>query len=146
MDNLIICKRCGSDACLENIVSDDIRTYHCMGCGFISNTFMVENNEFYEQQIQTLPEIYKDLMYQDDENKWWFPSTINLQEQGMVFVEGTSKNKWKWASVKAVKRTEEDKKKNPKVKSDWKMDMSNIKYFEERDYMEALSYISVLPQ
>ena len=45
--------------------------------------------------------------------------------------------------MKAVERTEEDKKKNPKVKSDWKMDMSNQKFYDEKDYMEALDYIGI---
>jgi hypothetical protein len=71
------------------------------------------------------------------------PSTVNLPEQGMVFAQGTSPIEWRWTAVKAVERTEEDKKKNPKVKSDWKMDMSNQKFYDEKDYMEALDYIGI---
>jgi hypothetical protein len=29
---------------------------------------------------------------------------------------------------------------------DYKMDMSSLQHFSERDYMEALSYIGVLPE
>ena len=29
---------------------------------------------------------------------------------------------------------------------DWKMDMKTIQHFAERDYIEALSYIGILPE
>ena len=29
---------------------------------------------------------------------------------------------------------------------EWRMDMTTIEHFEEKDYMEALSYIGVLPE
>jgi hypothetical protein len=29
---------------------------------------------------------------------------------------------------------------------DWKMDMSTLQHFHENDYMEALTYIGVLPE
>ena len=61
----------------------------------------------------------------------------------MVFAEGTSKNSWKWAAVKSSELSEEDQ---VKYKSKTKPDMTTIKRFEERDYMDALSYIGVLPE
>ena len=151
MDNLIICDRCGSDACMVDEVNQDIKTYMCFGCGFQSNSLMKEGEEFYETQLQSLPELYKDLITEDKSGKKWLPSTINVPDKGMVFANGTGIENWMWSAVKAVPLTEEDKKKDPILskkpeKFDYKMDMSTIKHFPERDYMDALSYIGVLPE
>jgi hypothetical protein len=144
MDNLIVCSRCGSDACYVEEVNMDIKTHFCYGCGFQTNSLMKEGEEFYNEQIEVLPELYKDLLYTDDEGKIWMPSAVNLAEQGMVFANGPSGQDWGWAAVKAVELKEGDK----KVKEDQthKMDMSTLKMFNERDFMEALSYIEVLPE
>jgi hypothetical protein len=54
----------------------------------------------------------------------------------MVFANGSNRDNWNWAGVKAI----------PDEEKGYKTDMSTIKYFEERDFMEALSYIEVLPE
>ena len=77
MDNLVICKRCGSDACMETEPYDGIKSYHCMGCGFVTSTLMKEGEAFYEEQKEILPELYKDLFFTDDEGKIWMPSSVN---------------------------------------------------------------------
>lgn len=151
MDNLIVCSRCGSDACYVDEVNQDIKTYFCYGCGFQTNSLMKEGEEFYEIQMQNLPELYKALAYTDDNGKVWMPSAVNLPQQGMVFANGNNPNEWKWSAVKAVPVKEEEKTKYPLPgKKDqyyeWRMDMTTISHFNERDYMEALSYIGVLPE
>jgi hypothetical protein len=150
MDNLIICPRCGSDACYVDEVNQDIKTHFCYGCGFQTNSLMKEGETFYENQVLVLPELYKDLMFKDGE-KVWFPSMINVPAYGMVFANGSSKNQWNWSAVKAVPVTEEEKEKYPIPNKkgeyyEWRMDMSTMKNFPERDFMEALSYIGVLPE
>ena len=150
MDNLIICPRCGSDACYVDEVNQDIKTYFCYGCGFQTNSLMVDGNEFLIQQSEVLPELYKELFHTDKNGKVWMPSAVNLPQQGMVFASGNNADKWVWSAVKAVPVTEEEKTKYPipgKIGEyyEWRMDMSTIAYFPERDYMEALSYIGVLP-
>src|SRR5210317_2531410 len=142
-DQLTKCNRCSGYACYTQKVTPELSTYWCYGCGFISNDLMKEGEEYFTQQTTGLPDLYLDLLYKDEDNKYWMPSMVNLPEQGMVFAQGTSLIEWRWTAVKAVKRTEEDKKKNPKVKSDWKMDMSNQKHYGEKDYMEALDYIGI---
>jgi hypothetical protein len=112
---------------------------------------MKEGEEFYEQQIAILPELYKDLLYKDEEDKFWMPSTVNIPTQGMVFANGASAFKWNWAAVKAVKVSEEEKTKYPIPGKEgqyyeWRMDMSTLQEFPEHEYMEALSYIGVLPE
>ena len=149
-DKLTICKRCGSDACYTTEVNDKINNYFCYGCGFQSNSLMKEGEQIMEEQMELLPELYKDLKYEDEDGQTWFPSTVNLPTQGMVFANGSTTENWKWAAVKAIEVTEEEKEKYPKPgkKDEYyehRMDMSTMKQFEERDYMEALSYIGVLP-
>ena len=63
MDKLTICKKCGSDACYSQEVNDKITNYQCMGCGFISNSLMIKDSEFYKEQSEILPELYKDLFF-----------------------------------------------------------------------------------
>jgi hypothetical protein len=151
MDNLINCTRCGSDACYVEEVNQDIKTYLCYGCGYMSNSLMKEGETFLEEQVSILPELYKDLLFTDNEGKVWMPSTINVPDKGMVFANGTNTQNWKWAAVKAVLIKEEEKHKYPipgKSGQFYKnrMDMSTMKEFDERDFMEALSYINILPE
>jgi hypothetical protein len=144
VDYLTICNKCGSDAAYVQEVNYEIKNYMCYGCGFTTNTLMKSESEFLEEQLEVLPELYKDLIYIDGEGKNWMPSTINIFDKGMVFVNGKSVENWKWMAVKAIEIPEEDKSKFPK-NTTHKPDMSSAKEFEERDFMEALSYIGLLP-
>jgi hypothetical protein len=113
---------------------------------------MTEGHEFYMQQMETLPELYKDLAWADPETGLvWLPNTINEQTKGMVFANGTNALNWKWAAVKAIEIPEEDRENHPIPGKPgefmkYKMDMKNMQLFEERDYMDALSYIGILPE
>ena len=149
-DKLDICPRCGSDACYVTEVNQDINNYFCYGCGFQSNTLMREGEEITEEQMSILPELYKDLRYEDKNGQVWFPSTVNLPKQRMIFADGSTTKNWAWAAVKAVEVKEEEKHKYPIPKKEgqfyeYRMDMTTVKHFKERDFMEALSYIGVLP-
>ena len=151
MDNLINCSKCGSDACYVEEVNQDIKTYFCYGCGFQTNSLLKEGEGFYEEQISILPELYKDLMTKDEEGKVWMPTTVNIPTQGMIFANGSSSKNWKWAAVKAVEVTKEDQPKYPIPGKEgqyyeWRMDMTTLKEFNERDFIEALTYINVLPE
>jgi hypothetical protein len=151
MYNLIKCAKCGSEACYVEEVNQDIKTYFCYGCGFQTNSLIKKDSQFFEEQSKILPELYKDLFYTDEEGKIWMPSSVNLPQQGMIFANGPSKEDWGWAAVKAIPVLEEEKTKYPILgKQDeyyeWRMDMTTLKMFPERDYMDALSYINVLPE
>lgn len=151
MDNLIICDRCGSDACYVDEVNLDIKTHFCYGCGFQTNSLMVEGGEFFIQQNEVLPELYKDLFYTDEKGKIWMPSAINVHEKGMVFANGSSSFDWKWSAVKSVPVKEEEKHKYPKPKKsgqfyEFRMDMDSMKHFSEKEFMDALSYVGLLPE
>ena len=151
MDNLINCPRCKSDACYVDEVNQDIKSYLCYGCGFQTNSLMKVGEQFYDEQLLNLPELYKDLLFTDDKEMIWMPSAVNLPQQGMVFANGNNSSEWKWSAVKAIPVTEEEKTKYPiPGKKDqyyeFRMDMSTITHFDEVDYMESLSYIGVLPE
>lgn len=148
MDNLTTCERCGSDACYVQEVNSEVKLYQCYGCGFIANSVMTRDSEFLEQQLQVLPELYKELMGEDENGLIWLPSVVNIPDKGMVFADGSKTSNWAWAAVKAVPMPEDEKAKfKAKGKEyDWKMDMSTLQHFEERDYMEALSYIGVFAE
>ena len=72
------------------------------------------------------------------------PSTINVADKGMIFANGTSSTDWKWAAVKAVELKEGDKK--VKENQTHKMDMESKVDFEQSTFMDALSYIGLLPE
>jgi hypothetical protein len=148
MDNLIHCDRCGSDACYVQEVNESIKNYMCYGCGFQTNSLMKKEELFFEEQMKTLPNLYKELMGEDYEGKIWMPSTVNLPEKGMVFANGPNISEWKWGAVKAVPVMDKDRKKYPipGKKGEYykfRMDMDTLKNFDEGDYMEALDYIGV---
>ena len=149
MDNLTTCNRCGSDACYVQEVNENVKLHFCYGCGFQANTAMTRDSEFLQQQMEVLPELYKELMGEDENGTIWMPSVVNIPDKGMVFADGTGQgNVWGWAAVKAVLMSEEEKAKfKEKGKEyDYKMDMTTLTHFPERDFREALSYIGVLPE
>ena len=141
-DNLTICARCGSDACYETDLGADYKISMCYGCGFTTNTLMTKDSQFLEEQLEVLPELYKDLVYEDEKGQYWMPSTINNPEQGMIYIDGTSVDDWKWAACPAIELTNEEKDRFPESATH-KMDMKNVKRFKERDFIEAHDYIGV---
>jgi hypothetical protein len=148
MDNLIYCARCNSDACYVQEVNDKIKNYHCYGCGFQTNSLMMKNERYFKEQLELLPNLYKELMGEDYEGKIWMPSMVNLPKQGMVFANGKNGDDWKWAAVKAVPVKEEEKSKYPIPGKEnefyeFRMDMETLTEFEEHNYMDALEYIGV---
>ena len=147
-DNLTICPRCGSDACYEQELGADYKVHQCYGCGFTTNTLMTKDSEFLDEQVEVLPELYKDLIYIDKEGYNWMPSAVNNPERGMIYADGKTSENWKWSAVKAMQINEEEKEKYPIPNKEgeyyeYKMDMTTLKQFDERDFIEALDYIGV---
>ncbi|MDB4276998.1 hypothetical protein N9864_00585 [bacterium] len=147
-DNLITCERCSGDVCYVTEINETIKNYQCMGCGFLSNTLYKKGEELFETMFETLPNLYRELMGEDESGKIWLPSTVNIPEKGMVFANGTGIDNWKWAAVKAVPVKEDEKEKFPIPNQKGKfykrrMDMTTLVEFEEKNYMEALDSIGV---
>jgi hypothetical protein len=144
-DDLINCSRCNSDACYIQEITKDIKIEFCYGCGYQTNSLMKPKSEFLDEQLLLLPDLYKSLIEEEeDTGKIWVPTFINIEDKGMIFADGTGRDNWRWASVKAIPILKKEKKKYKDAK--YRTDMTTIKHFEEGDFMEALSYISVLPE
>jgi hypothetical protein len=146
-DNLITCPKTGGSLCYVLEISPEIKSYMSLSAGFWTNSLMVKDSKFYEEQMETLPELHKDLAWEDpNTNLIWVPLTVNVSDLGMVFANGSSPQDWHWASVKTVKVTEEEKEnfkttKGKEFPGDWKTDMTTLKRFENNEFIEALDYI-----
>ena len=142
-ETLTECTKCGSDACYVQEVSAEIKIEMCFGCGFMTNTLLRRETQFFIEQMEVLPEINKALMVEEeDTGKIWMPSFIHVEDKGMVFANGTSIDNWKWGAVKSVKTTKEEKLKMKGEK--YKADYSTLKEFTEREFIDALGYIGIL--
>lgn len=146
-DQLVECRRCGSNACYEQHIDENTTTWLCMGCGFTTSTLMVKGSEVVSQAMSTMPELYKDLLHVDAEGLHWLPAVITLPDQGMVYLDGTSKEDWKWAAVKSIPLTKEDREEKVNGRSKYpkgvntKADMKNLQHFDQTDFMDALDVI-----
>ncbi len=127
-ESLIICPRCGSNACHE-ASNEKFTMWSCFGCGFTSNSTMTD--EHAPTAEETLPELYKALKFKDEKGYHWYPIALTFDNKSMVFAEGTSTEDWKWSAVKS---------------KDGKADMTTKSEFEERDFMEALDYVGYFNQ
>ena len=141
MEKMIDCPRCGGNACYEQQVNEEVTTHFCFGCGFTTSTLMEVNSKLLIETLETSPELFKDLMFTGTDNRVWFPATVTLPNKGMVFLDGTSKENWRWAAVQSVEILAEEKEKFPEGQTH-KMDMKNIQYFDQKDFMEALDRIN----
>ena len=140
MDKLTDCKRCGSNACYEQHINEQLTTWLCMGCGFTTSTVMTEGSQPVKQAVESSPELYKDLLHKDEDGHMWMPATVTLPAKGMVFIDGSTKENWRWAAVKAIEIVKEEKHKYPEGQTH-KMDMKGARYFNQREFMDALEVI-----
>ena len=92
------------------------------------------------EQLEVLPELYKDLVFIDDQNRNWIPSTINVPDKGMIFINGTDVYNWKWNASLATEIPKEDLDRFPEGTTH-RIDQTNAKEFGEREFIEALDYI-----
>ncbi len=149
-DSLTNCPHCLCDAMYVTKIAKDIYNKQCFGCGYYTTSMLKEGNEFYNTQIDILPELYKDLSWKDElTQEIWFPTTINIPDKGMIFANGKSKETWKWAAVKAVDIPKEDQHRfpNPNKKGEFyerKMDMTTLKQFDQKEFIEAMEFLDLL--
>lgn len=139
MEKLVDCKRCKGNACYEQDINNQITTWMCFGCGFTTSTLLTEGSQQVKDAQETSPELYKDLMFTDEDKRVWIPATIMLPEKGMVFADGSNSRDWQWSAAKAVELKEGDKKIDPDQTH--RMDMQNVRKFGQKDFMDALELI-----
>jgi len=134
------CPCCESNACYRQSLEDGNTSWLCFGCGRSASTYMKEGNELHLTAEQGLPELFKDLKFVDEDKNVWFPSVITLPQRGMVSIDGTGLQDWRWMGVKAVLISEEERDRFPKEHL-YKMDYGNTKHFGQRDFIDSLEYI-----
>lgn len=140
-DKLVICSRCGSDACYEHEL-EKIKIWSCMGCGFTTNEVMTEGSQLMIESEEVMPELYKDIKFVDDQKRVWYPTVINVPDKGTVFVNGVNKDTWGWAGIKSVATTDEEK---TKLKgAPYKSDPTTLKTFPQDQFDEAVAYIGLI--
>ena len=141
-DEMIICPKCGCDGCYKTPINETKSNYFCWGCGFQTNDLMKEGEFDFTTFEETIPELYKDVKYVDQEGRVWYPISVNLPDRGTVFLNGTSKEDIKWSAIKVIELTEEEKK-EPKYKGlNYKSDAKSLQNFGE-DFIEACDYIGL---
>lgn len=150
-DGLMKCPKTGGDFAYYKEVGNGVYLYNSLSSGYWTNSLMTEGSEFYEEQMEILPELYKDCRWEDPKTGLvWFPQTINIPNLGLVFLSGRNKEEIAWGAVRAIPVKEEEKKKFPiKGKQGefykFKPDMENIIYFpHENGFISALNYIDAL--
>ena len=85
-DEIINCPKSGGDLCYKLRVTDEITNYFSLSCGFWTNSLMTPGSDFFEEQIEMLPELYKDLSWVDEKTGLiWLPTTINEEQLGIEF-------------------------------------------------------------
>ena len=141
LDKLDICPKCGCDGCYVSPVNETKYAYSCFGCGFYTSDLLIEGEYDRPAYESELPELYKDLVYTDSQNRNWYPQTITT-EKGTVFVNGGSKDGWQWSAIKNTLLTEEEKNMVRYKGKDKKSDPKTLKGFGQ-DFLEALDYIGV---
>jgi hypothetical protein len=150
MDKLINCLMCGGENTLYiNKINKDIEVYSCFNCGFMTNSLMKEGETFFNEQIDILPNLYKDIMKTDQEGRIWIPSYVYVEEKGVVFVNGTNVIDWEWVGIKHKMIPEEERKNFPIPGSDgnfykYKSDSSTLKNFGQDGFFKAVQYIGVI--
>ncbi len=78
----------------------------------------------------------------DAEGRVWYPSVVNIQERGTVFMNGSSKENARWSAIKNVLLTEEEKQKPVFKGKTHKSDASSLTDFGN-DYLSALEYVGI---
>lgn len=99
---------------------------------------MKAGSEAVKQVYQNSPDLYKELLHEDEQGYVWCASTITVPEVGMVFLDGSNSRDWKWKYVPAVLITDAERSKFPKGQTH-RMDLSNAKTYEQNEFGQAMA-------
>ena len=140
-DKLDTCPKCNCDGCYVLPINETKYSYSCFGCGFYTSDLLIEGEYDRPEYESQFPELYKDIVYTDANNRNWYPQTVTTQS-GTVFLNGPNKEAWQWSAIKNIDLTEKEKE-MPRYKGKtYKSDPKSIKSFGN-DFLEALDYIGV---
>lgn len=145
-DKLVECKHCGSVLCYE-LTQGSVIFKGCVNCGFMTNNYLTENSNLLKTQMETLPELYKDVLYTDDEGFVWMPQFYKEEGKGMVYLGGSSVEDVSWVGVLDVKIPEDQRSNFPIPNKSgefykYKTDMTTLKNFGLNGFLEAMYYVT----
>jgi hypothetical protein len=146
-DLLKVCPMTGG-VMYEVEITPNIKMYMSITSGFWTNSLMLEGSDFYNEQTEILPEIYKKLAWIDPKtNLVWVPTFTNVENKGMSYVS-FDENGWTWEAVKFIEVKEEEKEKYPDLKNPgkylkYKTDITTKKQFGFDGFIKSLEYIGV---
>jgi hypothetical protein len=136
-----------TESCYAIPINEKLFHYKDLSTGFESNDLWKEGEFDFEELESTLPELYKAIKIKDNENCIWYPSVVNIEEKGIVFVIGTNIDDWEWAGSLHTPVLEEEKerfKRPDGTYAKFKNDPQTLKRFGRVGYINALSYIGAL--
>lgn len=140
-DEFITCPVCERQTCYKQIIDNQGNfSLLCLSCGMTTNSYFIKDSELDKNTFNGAPELYRDLRFVDDQNLVWYPATISIPDKGMVFVDGTNKDNWKWSAVLAEEIPTSELKKYPKGQV-YRMDMKSAVRFEQDEFTLALERI-----
>lgn len=142
-DKLTKCGHCGSEMCYAIQINEKSWAYNCTGCGFESSDLLIEGEYDVEKFEEILPELYKDIKYTDVDGKVWYPMVLQLEE-GVVFIDGNSKDNWGWGAIKNRPLTEDEQQvfiKENKQVPPHKSDSNTLQHFGKNGFLQALNYL-----
>lgn len=146
----VVCPHCGSHNCFHEEVGDGLTSYLCMGCGYTSNDLFKTGTEELQAYEQPMPELYKAVKFEDTERGiTWYPTVLNVPSLGIVFVDGTTPEDWRWKAAAAVDVADNEKEKYPVPGKPGefytkRLDMNTAKDFERTQFTEACKYVGLI--
>lgn len=142
-DYLIDCPLCGEKgACYAINANEDAKNYLCLGCGYQGSDFLIDKHYDRETYEEEYPQLYRDLRRVDSEGRAWYPTSINIEEKGTIFANGTSVEDWQWSAIKTIPLTEQEMDNQRFKGKSYKSDSSSLKHFGS-DFLSALEYLDI---
>ena len=121
-------------------INETLKSYKSLITGFYSSDLMVEGEFDFDKFEESLPELYKDVKQVDVEGRVWYPQVINVEDKGIVFVGGTSKDDYGWVGIKHTPVLEEEKEKFKRPDGSyisWKNDPKTMKKFGKNEFIKS---------
>ena len=86
-DSLVMCPKCGSDACYKTPINEFHSNYSCFGYGFQTSDLIREGEFNFEEYVQSLPYLYVDIKHIIN----FFCSTKKLRIKSRAKLENRAK-------------------------------------------------------
>lgn len=91
--------------CQHTDLDHDNNNVLCLNCGYFTNEQLMEDSEYANAYLETLPKIANDLkilQIVEDKQYYWFPLIIKIPLVGMIYPEGTGIDNWNWSLASEV--------------------------------------------